>query len=204
MISKYIALLEPLGVFAMIVAYIWRWRFRHPLSWIAVLGLVLVSHVLRRETPASLGFRVANLKRALAALAPAVLTLTLALLAIGAICHTIRPVTLQSAFSSLALYCFWGLFQQYLLNGYFLNRFVKISPAFAPLMAAIAFSAIHTPNWFLIAVTLFAGFACAKLYLKFRNLYVLGLAHGVIGFLLYLCVPDTISHHLYVGPKWFS
>ena len=71
-------------------------------------------------------------------------------------------------------------------------------------MAAIAFSAIHTPNWFLIVVTLFAGFACAKLYLKFRNLYVLGLAHGVIGFLLYLCVPDTISHHLYVGPKWFS
>src|SRR5437016_2255440 len=141
MISKYIALLEPLGVFAMIVAYIWRWRFRHPLSWIAILGLVLVSHVLRRETPASLGFRVANLKRA---------------------------------------------------------------PAFAPLMAAIAFSAIHTPNWFLIIVTFFAGFACAKLYLKFRNLYALGLAHGVIGFLLYLCVPDTISHHLYVGPKWFA
>ena len=26
----------------------------------------------------------------------------------------------------------------------------------------------------------------------------------VIGFLIYLVVPDTISHHLYVGPKWFS
>jgi hypothetical protein len=126
------------------------------------------------------------------------------LLAIGIACHTIRAVTLQSAFLSLTLYCFWGLFQQYLLNGYFLNRFVKISPAFAPPMAAIAFSGIHTPNWFLIVVTLFAGFACAKIYLKFRNLYVLGLAHGVIGFLLYLCVPDTISHHLYVGPKWFA
>jgi hypothetical protein len=204
MISKYFALLEPLGVVAMIVAYIWQWRFRHPLSWTVILGLVLVSHVLRRETPASLGFRLVNLKKALAALAPAVLTLTLALLVVGAICHTIRPVSLQSAFLSLALYCFWGLFQQYLLNGYFLNRFVKISPAFAPYMAAIAFSAIHTPNWFLIVVTLVGGFACAKLYLKFRNLYVLGLAHGVIGFLLYLCVPDTISHHLYVGPKWFA
>jgi hypothetical protein len=204
MISKYIALLEPLGVFAMIVAYIWRWRFRHPLSWILILGFVLVSHVLRHETPASLGFRVENLKSALAALVPSVLMLTAALLAMGIICHTIRAVTLQSAFLSLALYCFWGLFQQYLLNGYFLNRFVKVSPAFAPLIAAIAFSGIHTPNWFLIIVTFFAGFVCAKIYLKFRNLYVLGLAHGVIGFLLYLCVPDTISHHLYVGPKWFS
>jgi len=29
-------------------------------------------------------------------------------------------------------------------------------------------------------------------------------AHGIVGFLIYLTVPDTISHHLYVGPKWFS
>jgi hypothetical protein len=202
-ISKFIALLEPLGVFAMIVAYIWRWRFRYPLSWIAILGLVLVSHALRRETAVMLGFRLANLKSALAALAVPVLMAALALLALGVLCHTIREVSLESALGSLVLYCFWGLFQQYLLNGYFLNRFVHISPAFAPVMAAVSFSGIHTPNWFLIVVTLFAGFVCAKIYLKFRNLYVLGLAHGVIGFLLYLCVPDTISHHLYVGPKWF-
>src|SRR5579864_5167797 len=204
MISKYIVWLEPLGVFAMIVGYIWRWRYRHPLSWMIILGLVLVSHALRRETPASLGFRVANLKSALGALAPAVLLLAAALLVTGAMCHTIRAVTPNSGFASLGLYCLWGLFQQYLLNGYFLNRFVEASPAGAPLIAAIAFSGIHTPNWFLMAVTLLAGFVCARIYLKFRNLYALGLAHGVIGFLLYLCVPDTISHHLYVGPKWFS
>jgi hypothetical protein len=204
MISKYIALLEPLGVFALIVAYIWRWRFEYPMSWILILGLVLLSHVLRRETPANLGFRTANLKAALAALAPPAVLLALALLAMGALGQTIRDVTLPSALLSLAVYCFWGLFQQYLLNGYFLHRFVKLSPAFAPLMAAIAFSAIHTPNWFLIIVTFFAGFVCARIYLQFKNLYILGLLHGLIGFLLYLCVPDTISHHLYVGPKWFS
>jgi membrane protease YdiL (CAAX protease family) len=137
-------------------------------------------------------------------LAPAVMLLALTLVAIGVTCRTIRAVTPEAGFSSLALYCFWGLFQQYLLNGYFVNRFVEISPEGAPLIAAFAFAGIHTPNWFLMAVTLFAGFVCAKVYLKFRNLYALGLAHGVIGFLLYLCVPDTISHHLYVGPKWFA
>jgi hypothetical protein len=26
----------------------------------------------------------------------------------------------------------------------------------------------------------------------------------VVGSLIYLVVPDTITHHLYVGPKWFS
>ncbi len=204
MISKYVALLEATSVFAMIVLYIWQWRPGHPLSWAIILGFVLASHAFRRETPAGLGFRLTNLKSALAAITPVALLLALALLAIGAMCHTVRTVTPQAGFSSLALYCCWGLFQQYLLNGYFVNRFVEISPAAAPLMAAIAFSGIHTPNWFLMGVTLFAGFACAKIYLKFRNLYALGLAHGVIGFLLYLCVPDTISHHLYVGPKWFA
>jgi hypothetical protein len=203
MISKYVALLEAAGVFAMILLYIWRWRWAYPLSWVIILGLVLASHAVRHETPAELGFRLTNLKSALAAIAPAVLLLAAALLGIGARCHTIRPVTLGAGFSSLALYCFWGLFQQYLLNGYFVNRFVEISRAGAPLIAALAFSGIHTPNWFLMLVTLLGGFVCAKVYLKFRNLYVLGLAHGVIGFLLYLCVPDTISHHLYVGPRWF-
>src|ERR1700730_11351967 len=109
MISKYVALLEATGVFAMIVLYIWRWRPGHPLSWAVILGLVLASHAFRRETPACLGFRLTNLKSALAAIAPAALLVTLTLLAIGAICHTIRPVTPQAGFSSLALYCCWGL-----------------------------------------------------------------------------------------------
>ena len=204
MISKYVALLEATGVFAMIVLYIWRWRWAHPLSWAIILGLVLVSHFFRRETPVELGFRLTNLKSALTAIGPAVSLLAAALLGIGAICSTIRAVTPGAGFSSWALYCLWGLFQQYLLNGYFGNRFVEISPALAPHLAALAFSSIHAPNWFLMAVTLIGGFVCAKVYLKFRNLFALGLAHGIIGFLLYLCVPDTISHHLYVGPKWFS
>ena len=119
MISKYVALLEAVGVFAMILLYIWRWRWAYPLSWLIILGLVLVSHALRRETPAELGFRLTNLKSALAAMAPVVLLLAAALLGIGAICSTIRPVTPGAGFSNLALYCLWGLFQQYLLNGYF-------------------------------------------------------------------------------------
>jgi hypothetical protein len=203
-VSRYVALLEATTVFAMIVLYIWRWRHPHPLSWAIILGLVLVSHVVHGETPTSLGFRLANLKSAMRVFAAAVLPLALALIALGIVSGTVRRVSLESGLSSLALYCFWGLFQQYLLNGYFVKRFVEISPARAPMMAALSFSAIHAPNWFLMIVSLAGGFVCAKVYLRFRNLYVLGLAHGVIGFLLYLCVPDTISHHLYVGPKWFS
>jgi hypothetical protein len=196
-------LIEAAAVFGMILAYIWWWRPVYPLSWIVVLGLVIASHVYRRETPAWLGFRLTNLKTALVACGRAVFVAALALLTVGALCNTIRQVNPASALLSLGLYCFWGLFQQYLLNGYFLNRFTKTAPAASPLIAALSFSAIHAPNWFLMIVTLFGGFVSAKVYLRFRNLYVLGLGHGIIGFLLYLCVPDTISHHLYVGPRYF-
>jgi hypothetical protein len=61
----------------------------------------------------------------------------------------------------------------------------------------------HLPNWFLMIATAAGGYVCARIYLRYHNLYFLGMAHGVIGFLLYLVVPDTISHHMYVGPKWF-
>ena len=102
------------------------------------------------------------------------------------------------------MYCCWGLFQQYAVNGFFVNRFMEFAPARAPLLAALLFSTAHAPNWFLMLVTFVGGYVSATVYLDSRNLYFLGLAHGLFGFLLYLVVPDTICHHLYVGPKWFS
>jgi hypothetical protein len=194
--SKW-AVVEALTVFAMILVYIWRLRFVHPLSWIVIFMLIVASHVFRKESPARLGFGTKNLRSSAAALTPFVVVLALALLSLGLVFRTIRHITPESGYASLLMYCGWGLFQQYILNGYFVNRLR------APLPAAVLFSAAHTPNWFLMLVTLAGGYLCAKAYLRFGNLYFLGLAHGVIGFLIYLVVPDTISHHLYVGPKWF-
>jgi hypothetical protein len=200
--SRY-ALFEVVSAFAMILLYIWRLRFPYPWSWTIILALILASHAFRMETAARLGFSRKNLESCLIAFTPPVLLLALALLGLGFICRTIRHITPQSGFSSLMLYFVWGLFQQYVLNGYFVNRLMDVSPARAPLLAALLFSAAHAPNWFLMLVTLAGGYISATVYLSYRNLYVLGLAHGALGFLIYLVVPDTISHHLYVGPKWF-
>jgi membrane protease YdiL (CAAX protease family) len=73
----------------------------------------------------------------------------------------------------------------------------------APRIAAALFASAHTPNWFLMATTLLLGYCCALIYQRHKNLYFLGIAHGTVGFLLYLVVPDSISHHLNVGPGWF-
>ena len=74
----------------------------------------------------------------------------------------------------------------------------------APMMSAALFSGAHLPNWFLMAVTLLLGYLCGRIYRRYNNLYFLGIAHGTVGFLLFLVVPDSISHHLIVGPGWFG
>ncbi len=191
----------------MIFLYIWLLRPVWPYAWIAILALVLLSHVFRGETPARLGFGRAGLWRPFADFAPLVGLLALALLSAGLLLHTLRRVRWDDAFFSLALYFLWGLFQQYLLNAYFLTRFRKTLPRAGPrslaALAAALFSLAHLPNWFLMAVTLAGGYVCARAYLRYRNLYFLAFAHGLIGFLIYLVVPDMLSRHLYVGPKWF-
>ena len=204
---NWLAGAEAVGMFALIMAYIWWLRFRYPYAWIPMLLLMFASHMWRGETLATLGFTRRLPARALARLSTILAALALALLTLGLSLHSIRTVTLAGAFLSFLLYCLWGLFQQYLLNAYFVNRFSDFLPGRAravPLLAAALFSLAHLPNWFLMLVTAAGGYVCARIYLRYRNLYFLGTAHGVIGFLLYLVVPDTISHHLYVGPKWFS
>ena len=200
---KY-AVLEPLAIFAMIMAYIWDLRYQHPRLWLAILGLIVLSHVAHRERAGALGFHLRNLGECLREFAPAIAFCALLLVGCGMLFATTRPIRCDQALTAWMGYLPWGLFQQYIFNGYFMNRFEGlVSRRAAPMISAAIFSGAHTPNWFLMAVTFLAGYCCARVYRRYRNLYFLGAAHGTLGFLLFLVVPDSISHHLVVGPGWF-
>ena len=165
----------------------------------------MFSHVLRHENAGALGFQTSNLRKSCLRLAPLLTLFTLAAVAAGFTFGTIRPVGIDDALGGLALYLPWGLLQQYILNGYFYNRMEALTtPSRSSLIAAGLFAAVHSPNWFLMGFTLMAGYGATVVYRKYRNLYVLGIAHAVIGLLLFLVVPDSISHHLRVGPGWFA
>ena len=60
-VYRKLAILEPLAVFGLIVAYIWGLRALYPNLWMAILGLMLLSHLLRGESPGMLGFGMRNL-----------------------------------------------------------------------------------------------------------------------------------------------
>ncbi len=202
---RKLAILEPVLVYAMILAYIWNLRYSHGGAWVGILALMLLSHLVRRESPYSLGFRTRNMGECWRGLATLLAFLSLFMLASGILLHTVRPIGVEMALASWAAYVPWGVFQQYALNGYFLNRFQTVlGRRAASLIAAALFCAVHAPNWFLMVVAFPAGHCSTLVYRRYRNLYFLGLAHATVGFLLYLVVPDSVSHHLEIGPAWFA
>jgi membrane protease YdiL (CAAX protease family) len=90
------------------------------------------------------------------------------------------------------LYPLWGVVQQTLVQGFVTRHLAAagISPwAVAP-ASAVAFGAVHLPNWKLTAATTVLGAAYAPLYLRHRNVWPLGLYHGVLGAFYYRWVLD--------------
>ncbi len=191
-------------VFALIMAYIWRFRAIYPWSWTLILALILLSHALRGERPAALGFRRAGFTACCRRYAAPVAGAAAILLAAAFASGTLRPMTARGIALSLGLYVPWGIFQEYLLNGYMFRRLAgALAPAKASVTAAALFSLAHLPNWPLMLATLAGGLCAIAAYRRYRNLYFLGLAHAVLGFALFAAAPDRLIHHLRVGPGWY-
>jgi hypothetical protein len=203
--ARLLATGEVLSVYTLIVLYIWWLHFLFRPLWVVLLAFIIATHVLRDETPRMLGFRLDTLGLCVRAYGPLVLLTALLLLWVGAALHTTRAWSLLDIGQVFIGYWGWGTFQQYLLNGYFVNRLLLITSgsrasAAVPLIAGFLFAGVHALNPFLMAVTFVAGCVAAIAYLRYRNLYFLGFAHALIGTLLIFVVPDSISHHLVVGP----
>ena len=201
-----LASLEPAILFSLIMLYIWWLRAGHSHAVFVLFGLVLISHYWHGESPGELGFRATNFRVCFQVFAPALLFIALLLLSAGILLQTLREVDLERAAVGFIAYCVWGLFQQYVLNAYFVNRLLPgaSSPTQAAAMGATCFAGAHAPNWFLMIVGFLSAYCCARIWIRYRNLYFLGIAHGAIGSMLYLVVPDAITHHMVVGPRWFS
>jgi membrane protease YdiL (CAAX protease family) len=102
-------------------------------------------------------------------------------------------------------YLIWAVMQQFLLQIYFLLRLQRMLPGkVAPVVAAAGlFSLAHLPNPVLTPVTLVWGIAACVLFLRYRNIYALGIAHGILGLCVAVIVPEPLQHHMRVGIGYF-
>lgn len=100
----------------------------------------------------------------------------------------------------------WGAAQQYGLVCFLYQRLLEIvqSPRAATLGAAALFATCHVPNPLLLAVTLAAGVVSCTLYRREPNVFVLGLAHAAISFVIASTLPESVTHGMRVGPGYFT
>jgi membrane protease YdiL (CAAX protease family) len=98
----------------------------------------------------------------------------------------------------------WTVYQQFLLQDYFMPRLTRfLSSNVAIAVTAVLFSVAHLPNIVLTAATLLWGAVSCTLFRRYHNLYALGLAQGLLGLCIAVCVPDVLHHHLRVGLGYF-
>jgi membrane protease YdiL (CAAX protease family) len=97
-------------------------------------------------------------------------------------------------------YVIWTIYQQFLLQVYFMPRLTKLLHLDAAIaFAAVLFALAHLPNVVLTVATLVWGAVSCALFRRYRSLVVLGIAQGLLGLCFAVCVPDVYVHHMRVG-----
>ena len=165
-----------------------------PIALLAPLAMVLLEKPSLRE----LGFGWHGLVSSLwilpAAVAAAIAGVVLANAA-GTLHDLYKP-----DFAHVGGYVLWTIYQQFLLQDYFMPRLTRLLSSDAAIaLAALLFAAAHLPNVVLTVATLVWGAVSCVLFRRYRSLLVLGLAQGLLGLCFAVCVPDVFVHHMRVG-----
>ncbi|HUA16366.1 MAG TPA: CPBP family intramembrane glutamic endopeptidase [Verrucomicrobiae bacterium] len=192
-------LLEVIFGYGLILFVIWMPAFPQrvlsPVALIVTLAIVLA----RRPSADNLGIGLPGLAASLWILPAAALLAVLSVLVARHI-GTLHPLY-RGDLKHVAGYVAWTIYQQFLLNDYFMPRLIRLlasTPA-AVGVTGLLFATAHMPNLWLAAATLLWGLVSCALFLRYRNLYALGLAQGLLGLCFAVCVPTAIHHHLRVG-----
>ncbi len=187
--------------YALILAVEWTPRPLQRVLWIvAAVGVVLIVGQ-SFEGWRAMGFRTLNLGRSLW-IAGAALMIAAVAIAIAARRHTLLvPAGTRAFVTTYCAYALWSGVQQFLLQGVFLLRFLRLisRPAGAALLASVLFALAHLPNPVLTPVTFVWGLAACMLFLRYRNIYPLMVAHAVLGIAVAMTVPGPVDHNMRVG-----
>lgn len=175
---------------------------------VAAFIAMIVSHVMRREPPHLIGWRLDNFGRSLLVLFPPMLAASVFLIVVGYSLGSLRLGEMSPTWPLLSTFLglfVWGLMQQYPLQG-FINRRTQMawgSGTLSVVAVASIFALLHLPNIWLTLATFPSGLMWAWGYQKSPNLLALGLSHAIMTVILVLTVPYSALHGLKVGYGYF-
>lgn len=166
------------------------------LIYVSVAVLCWSAYILYRErrSPGILrywGFRPDNMGRVLRMIVPFVVLALVAFAVAGWSRGTINLT--WHILPILITYPIWGAIQQFLVLGLVAGNLQDMGgpysrPAVIIPFCAVLFSAVHFPNAWLMLGTFVLALFYGSIYLRERNLYVLGGLHGWLGALFYYMV----------------
>jgi membrane protease YdiL (CAAX protease family) len=197
-------LIELILGYGTIVGIIWTpeplQRILSPIALVLTLVVVLA----RRQGHEELGLGRRGLVSSLWIL-PAAIVLAALSIFVAAKIGTLHPLY-KGDFAHISGYVLWTIYQQFLLQDYFMARLLRLlsrgersNDTGAIAVVAVLFAAAHLPNLTLTLATLAWGAVSCALFRRHRNLWMLGLAQGMLGLCFAVCVPDALHHHLRVG-----
>jgi len=98
-------------------------------------------------------------------------------------------------------YSIWAFLQEFLLLDFFLLRLLRMFPGrkAAVLAATMLLAVAHLPNPILTVLTMFWGWVSCRLFLQYRNIYTLAMAHAMLGICIAVTIPGPIVHNMRVG-----
>ncbi len=187
--------------YGLILLVIWSPRpWQKLLWWVAAASIAAIVST-SFEGLQTMGLRRKNFLRSLWAVGGALLAAAVAV-ALAVMLHTLRlPGSPILFIKTYAGYAIWAFVQQFLLQCFFLSRLLRLLPRakLAVVVAAVIFASAHLPNPILMPVTLLWGLASCLLFLRYRNLYALAMAHAILGITIAITVPGPVDHNMRVG-----
>lgn len=187
--------------YALILAVLWTPRPWQQRLWLLAVIVIAVLIGASFEGFRAMGLRAANFFRSLWVVGAALLVSGVAVAA-AALLHTLHgpagPLPLLEGFWAYAV---WSGVQQFLLQCFFLSRLLRLlpSPRLAAFAAAGLFALAHLPNPVLAVLTIVWGSVACLVFLRYRNLYPLAIAHAVLGITIAVAVPGHVDHNMRVG-----
>ncbi|HYR85212.1 MAG TPA: CPBP family glutamic-type intramembrane protease [Terriglobia bacterium] len=193
-------------VFGGVILFIWRVQFTFPDFALYLLGFLVLTFFIHRDTLQNLGIGSRGLISGLKTLAAPTAAVAGILLFAATLSGKLDINSMAAdKWWGLGRYFAWCLFQEFGLQSFFTNRLSAIfkQPNRTAWASAVVFGSFHIPNPVLIPVTLAGGYLLTRIFMKHRNLVPLAVAQAIVGSLLSMALPPGWHHGLRVGPGYY-